>query len=87
MQRNAIHPAAADSPALAEFTLLKAWLASTPAAQLPLHSIESEQHVRGREVQRLLLQAHLEQRGVTTSRTNSDWLPSRIAIVTIRVLL
>ena len=60
---NAIHAAAMASPALAKFTLLEAWLASTPAAQLPLHSVESEQHVRGREVQRLLLQAHLEQRG------------------------
>lgn len=60
---NAIHPAAIASPALAEFTALEAWLASAPAAQLPLHSVESEQHTRGREVQRLLLQAHLEQRG------------------------
>jgi hypothetical protein len=57
---NAIHPA---SPALAEFTLLESWLASAPATQLPLYAVESAQHARGREVQRLLLQAHLDQRG------------------------
>lgn len=51
------------SPALAEFTLLESWLASAPATQLPLYAVESEQHARGREVQRLLLQAHLDQRG------------------------
>jgi hypothetical protein len=51
------------SPALAEFALLESWLASEPAAQLPLHAVESEQHARGRELQRLLLQAHLDQRG------------------------
>jgi hypothetical protein len=57
---NAIHPA---SPALAEFTLLESWLASAPATQLPLYAVEFEQNARGREVQRLLLQAHLNQRG------------------------
>ena len=51
------------SPALAEFALLESWLASAPASQLPLYAVESEQHARGREVQRLLLQAHLDQRG------------------------
>lgn len=56
----AIHPA---SPAYAEFTLLESWLASAPATQLPLYAVESQQHARGREVQRLLLQAHLDQRG------------------------
>jgi len=47
----------------AEFSLLEAWLASTRALQLPLHEIESQQQTKGREVQRLLLQAHLERRG------------------------
>lgn len=51
------------SPALAEFALLESWLASAPASQLPLYAVESEQHARGRELQRLLLQAHLDQRG------------------------
>jgi len=60
---NAIHPTVPASPALAEFTLLESWLASGHAAQLPLHAVESEQHMRGREVQRLLLQAHLDLRG------------------------
>ncbi|PYT24625.1 MAG: hypothetical protein DMG57_28425 [Acidobacteria bacterium] len=31
--------------------------------QLPLHEIESQQQTKGGEVQRLLLQAHLERRG------------------------
>lgn len=51
------------SPAALEFAVLEAWLASRAARQLPLHQIESQQQCQGREVQRLLLQAHLEQRG------------------------
>jgi len=51
------------TPAAVEFTLLQSWLASGSALKLPLHEIESRQHDRGREVQRLLLQAHLQQRG------------------------
>ena len=54
----------ADStPALIEFSLLESWLASACALQLPLHQIESQQQAKGREVQRLLLQAHLQHRG------------------------
>lgn len=51
------------TPAALEFALLEAWLASTRALQLPLHEIESQQQNKGREVQRLLLQAHIERRG------------------------
>lgn len=46
-----------------QFTQLEPWLASSPALQRPLHQIESEQQATGRDVQRLLLQAHLQQRG------------------------
>src|SRR5450432_1739453 len=55
-------PTAATAAAL-EFALLEAWLASTDALQLPLHEIESQQQTKGREVQRLLLQCHLDRRG------------------------
>lgn len=51
------------SLAALEFTQLESWLASRYALQLPLHRIESEQQTKGRELQRLLLQAHLQQRG------------------------
>ena len=51
------------TPAAVEFALLQSWLASGSALQLPLHEIESQQQDRGREVQRLLLQTHLQQRG------------------------
>ena len=51
-------------PALVEFSLLESWLASSTALQLPLHQIESQQQAKGREVQRLLLQAHLQHRGI-----------------------
>lgn len=50
------------TPAALEFALLEAWLASSTALRLPLHQIESQQESKGREVQRLLLQAHLQQR-------------------------
>lgn len=53
----------ATTPALIEFSLLESWLASSTALQLPLHLIESQQQAKGREVQRLLLQAHLQHRG------------------------
>src|SRR5580700_8269035 len=53
----------ATTPALVEFSLLESWLASSSALQLPLHQIESQQQAKGREVQRLLLQAHLQHRG------------------------
>ena len=36
---------------------------SEPAKQLPLHEIEREQERRGREIQRLLLESHIAQRG------------------------
>ena len=51
------------TPALIEFSLLESWLASSGALHLPLHQIESQQQAKGREVQRLLLQAHLQHRG------------------------
>jgi hypothetical protein len=51
------------TPALIEFSLLESWLASSSALQLPLHQIESQQQTKGREIQRLLLQAHLQHRG------------------------
>src|SRR3984893_11358046 len=51
------------TPAAVEFALLQSWLASGSALPLPLHEIECQQQARGREAQRLLLQAHLQQRG------------------------
>ena len=42
---------------------MESGLASSSALQLPLHQIESRQQAKGREVQRLLLQAHLQHRG------------------------
>jgi hypothetical protein len=51
------------TPAALEFALLQSWLASSGALQLPLHQIESPQQAQGREVQRLLLQAHWQHRG------------------------
>src|SRR5215472_8937900 len=51
------------TPAAHEFALLEGWLASRCALQLPLHRIEAQQQTKGREVQRLLLQAHLQLRG------------------------
>ena len=51
------------TPAALEFALLQSWLGSSSALQLPLHQIESQQQAKGREVQRLLLQTHLQLRG------------------------
>lgn len=51
------------SRASLEFAQLESWLASAQTSQFPLHHLEAEQHTRGCEVQRLLLQSHLDQRG------------------------
>ena len=51
------------TPAALEFASLEAWLTSPCTLQLPLHQIELQQNAKGREVQRLLLQAHLQLRG------------------------
>lgn len=42
---------------------LEAWLREEGTLELPLHSVEIEQERRGREIQRLLLQDHLDRRG------------------------
>ena len=51
------------SPAAVEFALLQSWLSSSATLQLPIHAIEAQQSAKGREVLRLLLQSHLQQRG------------------------
>jgi hypothetical protein len=63
--RNALVPCAGDarSHARQEFSSLEAWLSAPSTLQLPLHQIERQQQTKGREVQRLLLQAHLQRRG------------------------
>jgi hypothetical protein len=42
---------------------LETWILSEAAMALPIHELEVEQERRAREVQRLMLQAHLEARG------------------------
>jgi hypothetical protein len=56
--------AAPGSLAQQEFAKLEAWLSSPQALPLPLHRVEVQQRVHGPEVQRLLLQAHIQQRGL-----------------------
>ena len=46
-----------------EFSSLEAWLFAPSMLKLPLHQIERQQQTKGRGVQRLLLQAHLQRRG------------------------
>lgn len=46
------------------FKALEEWLLSEETSQLPLHEVEREQERRGREVQRLLLEAHIAKRGI-----------------------
>lgn len=46
-----------------KFSELEAWLSSPEVFQAPLHEVEHEQERKGREVQRWMLQAHIEERG------------------------
>jgi len=50
-------------PARQQFFLREQWLASPQTLPLPLHQVEWQQEPKGREVQRLLLQTHIQQRG------------------------
>ena len=65
LSRDSAVPLAGDarSHARQEFSSLEAWLSAPPTLQLPLHQVERQQQTKGREVQRLLLQAHLQRRG------------------------
>ena len=58
---NSVIPRAA--AARQEFSSLEAWLSAPATLQLPLHQIECQQEHKGRELQRLLLQTHIQQRG------------------------
>ena len=49
--------------ARAAFEELTNWLVGPQALERPLEEVEREQEERGRELQRLLLQAHLDERG------------------------
>jgi len=55
--------AVAASRARQEFSSLEAWLSAPPTLQLPLHQIERQQELKGRDLQRLLLQTHVQLRG------------------------
>jgi hypothetical protein len=46
-----------------QFQALEEWLLSQESCQLPLHEVEREQERRGRDIQRLRLEAHVAQRG------------------------
>jgi hypothetical protein len=63
LERQPSPTAVITTPAALEFASLEAWLTSPCTLQLPLHQIESQQNAKGREVQRLLLQSHLQLRG------------------------
>src|ERR1035437_10143353 len=45
------------------FSSLETWLSSTPTLELALHLVERQQECKGRELQRMLLQAHVQHRG------------------------
>lgn len=51
------------SAARQQFSALESWLASAPALHLPFHCVESQQQDKSREIQRLLLESHVRQRG------------------------
>src|SRR5229473_811857 len=54
---------ATGSRARQQFCFLEDWLSAPPTLQLPLHQIERQQELKGRDLQRLLLQTHIQQRG------------------------
>jgi len=64
-----------------EFTLLEAWLSSPQVLQLPLHRVECQQLLKGREVERLLLQQHIQHRG------NGDVAPALLVHQATKQLL
>ena len=68
MSAAAVAPVVSQTPftsesAQSKFDDLETWLLAKPTLRMPLHEVEKEQEKRGREVMRLLLQAHLDKRG------------------------
>src|SRR6266404_8955604 len=53
----------ANPEALHCFLSLNQWLIDSETLLLPFHSVEQQHHSESRELQRLLLQAHLDSRG------------------------
>src|SRR5260370_26883397 len=45
------------------FCSLETWLSSTSTLEPPLHLVEQQQECKGRQLQRMLLQAHVQHRG------------------------
>jgi hypothetical protein len=77
------------------FCSLEAWLSTPSTLQLPLHQIEFQQEHRGRQLQRLLLQAHVQQRGngdvgsalcVTAHSTTSLYTHRRLQRRTLKTI-
>ncbi|MFN7924869.1 MAG: ISKra4 family transposase [Bryobacteraceae bacterium] len=56
-------PSAIDPAVLQQFLSIHDWLSDGDTASLPLHAIEHHQRGEIRELQRVLLQAHLDRRG------------------------
>ncbi len=59
----ALPPLGTAQQARHQFSRLEAWLSSPQTLQLPLHHVERQQEHKGRELQRLLLQNHIQRRG------------------------
>jgi hypothetical protein len=56
-------PSGSAHQARLHFSSLENWLSDVKTLALPLHCVEEQQRGKGRELQRLLLQAHVDQRG------------------------
>jgi hypothetical protein len=77
------------------FSSIEAWLSAPSTLQLPLHQIEHQQEQRGRQLQRLLLQTHVQQRGngdvgsalcVTADSTTSLYSHRRLQRRTLKTI-
>src|SRR5260370_41716382 len=62
-QPHPVEPSEASLQARHLFSSLETWLSSTATLELPLHLVEQQQECKGRELQRMLLQTHVQHRG------------------------
>jgi len=80
-------PRDAAEAARRQFSNLEAWLCAPDTLRLPLHEVERQQEPQSREMQRLLLQSHVDARGIgDVGRALRVMIDGRVTLYTHRRL-
>jgi len=77
VKTTALHLVAEEPITSRAFSDLRTWILGGEAASSSLHEVETETNARIREVARLLLQEHIESRGIVNYRGQSSFVNYR----------